>query len=442
MDSYVSAFEAALEGNGTDWLAPVRRQAMERFRELGFPTTRLEDWKYTNVRPLAGTAFRSASPYRPDGLSAESLKRRLLTPGAGPVLAFVDGAFAPDLSKKNSVPEGVLVLSLAEAMARHREKIEPSLTRLANTQEHAFTALNTAFLRDGACLIVPDGKVVEEPVEVVFLSRAGEGDPVVSHPRLLIVAGARSQVTVLESYAGVGDGCAFSNAVTEIDAGAGAVVEHYKIQRENIRTFHVATIRADLGRDATYTSHSISEGAALARNDLDIRMNEEGGDCTLNGLYIVSGKQHVDNHTLVDHAKPHCSSRELYKGVLAGSARGVFDGKVIVRPDAQKSDARQVNSNLLLSDQALVDTKPQLEINADDVKCAHAATIGQLDPEAIFYMRSRALSLDQARTLLIHGFVHEMIDKIRIGCLRTGLEGFLYGRLGRHAEDGLAEIAP
>lgn len=439
-DQYLAAWREVerSRGGAADWLAPIRKAALERFGDLGFPTTKLEEWKYTSVKPLVETAFRRAEPYKPDGLTFEALHARALACGGGPVLTFVDGSFAPDLSRLDKVQQGVRLLSLPEAVRDHREEIEPHLGRLAGARTGPFSALNAAFMGEGACLVVPDGTVVESTIHILFLSSAAEKDPVVYHPRLLLVAGRKSQVTLSETYAGIGHGSGFTNAVTEVSAGPGSVIEHYKVQRESTRGFHLATVEVHLGRDAAYTSHLISDGAALSRNDVVVQMLEQGGDCTLNGLYIVSGRQHVDNHTLIDHAKPHCSSRELYKGVLGGSARGVFDGKIIVRADAQKTDARQVNKNLLLSDSALVDTKPQLEINADDVKCTHAATIGQLDPDAIFYLRSRALDPGEARNLLVHGFVHEMIERLRIGCLRTGLEGILYGRLEREAREAPA----
>ncbi|HXI03059.1 MAG TPA: Fe-S cluster assembly protein SufD [Candidatus Saccharimonadales bacterium] len=439
-DLYIAAFrESQASGDGgADWLAPVRSAAIETFGDLGFPTTRQEEWKYTSLKPIAGATFRAAGPYRPNGLSIETLRGRALACGGGPVLTFVDGMFAPDLSRREPLQAGLKLLRLSEALADHRDEIEPWLTKLSPADGRPLVALNTAFLADGACMIIPAGMAVENPVQVVFLSSASEKAPVVSHPRLLVVAGKRSQVTIVETYAGAGPGGGFTNAVTEIAAGDGAVVEHYKVQRESPRGFHVASIQARLGRDASYTAHSLSDGAALTRNDVGVTMTAQGGDCTLNGLYVVSGKQHVDNHTVIEHEKPFCTSRELYKGVLGGAARGVFDGKIIVRPDAQKTDARQVNSNLLLSDAALVDTKPQLEINADDVKCSHAATIGQLDPDSIFYLRSRGLDQHEARNLLVHGFVHEMINRIKIGCLRTGLEGLLFGRLDREARQEIA----
>jgi Fe-S cluster assembly protein SufD len=261
---------------------------------------------------------------------------------------------------------------------------------------------------------------------------------VASTPRNLIVAESGSQVTVVESYGGAGDSACFTNAVTEIVVGDGASVAHYKIERESERAFHVATIHARQGRGASFTSHSVALGGALVRNDIRSVLAGEGADCALNGLYLLRGRQHVDHHTVIDHAAPHGTSRELYKGVLDGSSRGVFDGKIIVRPDAQKTDAQQVNRNLIISDEALVDTKPQLEIRADDVKCTHAATIGRIDPEMLFYLRSRAIDERTARGMLLRAFVGDVLGRMKVEPLRAGLESLLAKRM---APAGAGEAA-
>jgi Fe-S cluster assembly protein SufD len=429
---YLSTFarvERELAGGGAAWTAPLRKEAIARFEALGFPTTRHESWRYTSVKPIARGSFTLPSGYEPDGLTAATIQKLTLASEGCSLLTFVNGQFAPELSRRGPLPEGIQALSLAEAMEKHRESVEPHLGRYASFEDQTFTALNTALMADGVFLSLPEGAVIHDPIHLLFVS-AGSGEgPVMSHPRNLLVLGRGSQATVVESYVGLNGGASFTNAVTELLVGDHAVIDHYKVQREAESAFHVASTQVRLDRSAAYTSHSFSTGGALARNDLNVEMAEEGGNCTLNGLYVLSGRQHVDNHTVIDHAKPHCSSREVYKGVLDGTSRGVFDGKVIVREDAQKSDARQVNSNLLLSDSALVDTKPQLEINADDVKCAHAATIGQLDQDALFYLRARALGLEEARSLLIHGFVNEMLDRVRVDALRTDLQTLLYRRL-------------
>jgi Fe-S cluster assembly protein SufD len=404
---------------------------MDQFKKLGFPTTRLEDWKYTSVKPIERASFELPRGHEQNGLTPAALQRTPLTSGDSPMLVFVNGHFAPDLSSSRDLPAGVTAISLSEALAADRARVEPHLAAYAKHDDRPFTALNTALMRDGLFLELPRGAVVQAPIHFLHVSTSSSGRPFMAHPRNLVVTGEGSQVTIVESYISIGGGAYLTNAVTELLVGDNGVVDHYKIQQEGEEAFHVATIQAKLGRSSTMTSHVVSLGGALSRNDLNVEMSDEGGDCSLNGLYVVGGRQHVDNHTVIDHASPHCSSREIYKGVLYEKARGVFDGKVVVRPDAQKTDARQVNNNLLLSDDALVDTKPQLEINADDVKCAHAATIGQLDQDALFYMRSRAVGPDQARDMLIHGFVNEMLDRMRIEDLRSHLDRTLHGRLDR-----------
>jgi Fe-S cluster assembly protein SufD len=299
---------------------------------------------------------------------------------------------------------------------------------LAGFRERPFAALNTAFVRDGAFVRVARGTVVERPLHLVFVSSAAAG-PVVSYPRNLVLAGAGSQLAVVESYVGLEREVYFTDAVTEIALEDGAVVEHVKLQAESDKAFYFATLQARQARASQLVSHSFSLGGALVRNDLDTVFVEEGGECALNGLYLAAGRQHVDNHTAIDHARPHCTSRELYKGVLAGRARAVFNGKIVVRPDAQKTNARQTNRNLVLSDDTSVNSKPQLEIFANDVKCAHGATVGQVDKEALFYLRSRGLAAEVARDLLVYAFASELLDEIRTPAVREHLAARLAARL-------------
>ena len=309
--------------------------------------------------------------------------------------------------------------------------IEAHLGRIAGFEKSSFSALNTAFLEDGVFVLVPRGAVVEEPIHLVFLSEA-DGEPSVSNPRVLILAEANSQARIIESH--LGRGTYFSNAVTEIACGDGAVLEHYKLQRESVSAFHVQTLAAAQGRAARFDSHNFCLGAALARTDIDVLFQAEGGECSLNGLFVTAGTQHIDNHTLVDHAKPHCTSRQFYKGILDGKSRGVFHGKVIVRPDAQKTDAIQTNKNLLLSREALVNSTPALEILADDVKCKHGSTIGQLDAAALFYLRARGIAEEDARAMLTYGFAADLASRIRVPWIREEIEAFLGGRLARSSE--------
>ncbi len=424
VDPYLAEFERVRPG-GPAWLQDIRARALARFSELGFPTTREEEWRFTSVAPIAERPYRLA-PDGASGVTAADLAPVLFGDRVAR-LVFVNGRYAPGLSDVSGLPAGVEVADLGAALASRPEAVEPHLTRLAGVGQ-AFTALNTAFFEGGALVAVPAGAVVEAPIHLLFVS-APSGTRTVSHPRVLIVAGENSQVRVVESYAGVGDGEYLTNAVTEIAAGANAVVDHYKVQREAARGCHVGSLHVALARSANVTSCSIALGAALARNDVVGVLQGEGAECTLNGLYLVDGSRLVDTHTTIDHAQPHCDSHEVYKGILSGHGRGVFNGKIIVRPDAQKTDAKQTNRALLLSDDAQINTKPQLEIFADDVKCTHGAAIGQLDDDAIFYLRSRGLDLDQARTILIQAFAGDILGRIRVEPLRERLEAEMLKQL-------------
>ncbi len=284
---------------------------------------------------------------------------------------------------------------------------------------------------DGAYLYIPEGAVIETPIEILFISAGDASSVAMSQARTLIVAGERSQVRVVETYAALRGGTYFTNAVTEVFAGENAVVDHYKVQQEGLEAFHVATMQINAQRSANVSTHSFSLGGKLVRNDVNAVLDGEGAEVTLNGLYLADGDRLVDNHTVIDHAKAHCPSHEIYKGIIGGKARAIFNGKIIVRQDAQKTDAKQTNRALLLSDSASINTKPQLEIFADDVKCTHGATIGQLDEEAIFYLRARGLTHFEARDLLIHAFAGEVIDRVKIEDLRRGLEAELYAQLAK-----------
>jgi Fe-S cluster assembly protein SufD len=342
-------------------------------------------------------------------------------------LVFVNGSFVAELSRVDHLPKGVVAGSLAKAMADEPELVADYLARQRHLRDHAFTALNTAFLRDGAYVFVPRGVIVEEPLYLISLSSCG-GEACVLHPHNLIVAEEASQLRLVEYYAGLGEGVSFTNAVTEVAAGPNAVVDHYKVQREGLEAFHIATSYVELARGTNFSSHLVSLGGGLVRNEIHARLGAEGGCCTLNGLYLATGKQHVDNHTEIDHALPNCQSHELYKGILDEQAHGVFNGKIFVRQDAQKTDAKQTNQTLLLSDSAVIDTKPQLEIFADDVKCTHGATVGQLSDEAIFYLRSRGIGLAEARSLLTFAFANDIVRRIGVEPIRAQLQDVLLVR--------------
>jgi Fe-S cluster assembly protein SufD len=427
--SNFSRLEDGLAGSGQSWIHSIRKAAISRFAELGFPTTRDEEWKYTSVAPILNVVFKPAG-YELNGLNSRTLARVGFGESVGSELVFVNGHYSRELSSPRPLPKGVKVGTLATALSTDRELVEPHLSRYAGTQDHPFVALNTAFMEDGAFLYLPKGKVIEEPIHLLFISTARK-EATVSYPRNLIVAEGGSQATILESYMGLEKGVYFTNAVTEIVVGENAGIDHYKLQRESEEAFHIATLQVQQGRSSRFSSHSIGWGGALVRNDINSVLDGEGCECILNGLYLGTGQQHVDNHTRIDHVKPHCSSRELYKGVLDGKARGVFSGKIVVHKAAHKSDGKQTNKNLLLSEDALIDTKPQLEINNNDVKCAHGSTIGRLDEDSIFYLRSRGIGLELARSLLTYAFVSDIIGRIKIEPVRRQLDAILLTRLGQ-----------
>ncbi len=399
-------------------LGALRRRAMHLFAKTGFPTTRDEEWLFTDVRPIASRRFLPAG-------DAGTAPARLPDRGAWLSLVphrivFLNGRYLPELSSR-VFPAGVRVASLCTAGI----PAGLPLGAAADCGATPFVALNTALFADGALVETDARTAVEGPVHVIFATDSAS--PVAVHPRLLVRAGEASQLTLVESH--IGTGSYFANAVAEIDLADGAVVEHVRLQDESPDAFHVAFTAVRQARGADYASHAIALGASLSRHDLAVLLDGEGASCVANGLYLADGARHVDNHTSIDHARPRCSSLELYKGILGGRASGVFNGRIGVRKDAQKTDARQTNRNLLLSEDAVINTKPQLEINADDVKCSHGATIGQLDDSALFYLRSRGLAEEDARGLLIGGFAGEIPARIRSAPLRKGLSAVLGGRL-------------
>jgi Fe-S cluster assembly protein SufD len=430
--SYARSFEALEAAGPPPRVAAVRelrRGALERFLALGFPTPRLEDWRFTNVAPIAEAAFTLA----PNGASsaangAGEIGARLgLGSDAAAELVFTNGGNVPTLARAPGATRGLVVGDLGAVFAGGgaRDLLENHLGRHAAYDTEAFTALNTAFLRDGALVHVAAGVGVDRPVSLVFAAFPGAA-PVAFHPRVLVVAEAGSRVCVVESYGASTDGPYFTNAVTEIVAGDGAVVEHVRVQSESEAAFHVSTVAAVAARDARVTLHSVSFGGSLVRNDVCTRLEGDGAGCV---LYLAHGRQHVDNHTVIDHARPHTSSEERYKGVLGGGAHGVFSGRIVVRPDAQKIVARQTNRNVLLSEDAVVNTKPQLEINADDVRCFHGATVGMLDEDALFYLCSRGLDRPTAEQMLIRGFIDDLVAEIGVPRVRERLHGQLAGWL-------------
>jgi Fe-S cluster assembly protein SufD len=419
--------EAARAAGQPAWLRAARRQAFDRFLDLGFPGTRLEEWRFTNVAPIAESRFPLAEPAH---LTAADIEPWTFADVAIR-LVFVNGYYAPALSTPAaSLPHGVSLGPLGPALHHLATAGDTSLARVAPVDGHAFTALNTAFLADGASLTIAPHVAIEQPIQVLFVSSPDQR-ATMSHPRLLVEAGADSQARIVEVYAGTPGTMYFTNAVTEVSLGEHAVVEHCRIQLESDAAFHVGVVQVEAARSSAFRAQTFALSGALLRNDITVRMAGEGVDCVLNGLYLAMAQQLVDNHTTIDHAMPHGTSLEIFKGVLGGRSRGVFNGKIIVRQDAQQTDAKQTNRALLLTDQAMIDTKPQLEIFANDVKCTHGAAIGQLDDDAIFYLRSRGLGAQEARAVLIHAFAGDLVDGVRIPGVQTRLRDILSERLTR-----------
>ncbi len=407
-----------------EWVNRMREEGREQFAALGFPTTRQEAWKYTSVNPIAATRFHPAANTADRLGAAVAAPHRL--PDAAMELVFVNGHFSKPLSTVGELPSGALVGSLAGSFGE--ADVERHLGSLGNAAEEPFVALNNSLVTDGAVIRIPDGVAIEGAIHLLFIS-VPEEEPVLNTHRILVIAGRNSQASIVESWVGAADGTVFNNVVTEIIAADNAVIDHTKLQMETPGVFHLASIDQRQGRSSSYTHHSISVGAGLARNDIRAVLDGEGGDCVLNGLYLLDGDQHLDNETVIDHAKPHCTSRELYKGILDGRSHGIFQGRIIVRPDAQKTNARQTNNNLILSANAIANTTPQLEIYADDVKCNHGSTIGRLDDSAMFYLRSRGIPLEEAREILTYGFASEIVAHIGVKAVRERLQDMLLSRL-------------
>ncbi len=408
------------------WLRQLRAEAWAIFHAKGFPTTRDEDWRFTSVATLARTPFRRAQ-LGDTGVSAKDLEAFHLD-GAACHLVFIDGRFAPGLSSFSDLPAGLEVATLAESMTRMSggaEGIEQHLGRYADLRRDVFSALNTVLWEDGAYIRIRRGAAIEQPVHLLYVSAAGDA-PIMTHPRTLAVAEPNSQAAIVEDYISVGPGVAFSNSVTELVAGDGANIAHYLLERENLDAFNVSTLRIEQGRAANVSSHSVLLGGGLVRNNVHPVLAGEGADCLINGLFIGAGRQHLDNYMLVEHASPNCASRQFYNGILDDQAHGVFHGRIFVHKDAQKTDAKQTNRNLLLSDDARIDTKPQLEIRADDVKCTHGATIGQIEESQLFYLRSRGFDEAAARSLLLAAFAGECLGRMNEASVRE-----LIGKLTR-----------
>lgn len=428
-----TSFEHALNGGASDETHVLRREAFDRFAAKGFPTMRDEDWRYTNFNPLIRQTFAAADTPATDAMLRDvtqrdaALARAMNIPDAVTLL-FVNGVYAPELSDIDLIPDGIRVTSLQEHIASGtRAAANPAMADDVLAR-NPFAALNTAFLRDGVVIDAGRGVVAERPLHLLFFTTAS-AKPVMVHPRVIVRVAAQAQLDIVEQYAGADGATYFTNTLTDIRVEDGALLRHVKLQDESRSAVHVSSVYTSAGRAGTYENHAIAFGAALQRANIHGVLDGEGGHVTMNGLFLPFGTQHMDHFTTIDHAVPQCTSHELYKGVLSDDARGVFTGKIVVRQDAQKTDAVQSNNNLLLSERAQIDTRPQLEIYADDVRCTHGATVGRISAEQLFYLQSRGIDPRTAQNILTYAFAADIITRIPIISVREALDVELHRRL-------------
>jgi Fe-S cluster assembly protein SufD len=421
-------FENGLNGQTSSNLHQLRKKALTSFQDLGYPTTKHEEWKYTNISPLIEYDFEISEPYLPGKLKQKDIEKYQFQDIKDRCLVFVNGHFAAELSNTKGITEDIEILPLKQVIDKNPDLISSHFGKYASIVDQSFVSLNTAFLQDGAFINIPVGVCSEKPIHLLYLS-VPEEKPLVSFPRNLVIAGRSSEVTFIETFASTKEGIYFTDTVSEIVLNENSKVERIKIQIESDSAYHIAALHAVLERDSRFIDHNITLGGVLSRNDINSKFMGENGYCELFGMYSGNQKQHIDNHTTIDHAIPHCESYELYKGILDENSEGVFNGKIFVRPDAQKTNAIQSNNCILLSDQATIDTKPQLEIFADDVKCTHGATVGQLNDDAYFYMRTRGIEKSNARKLLIYAFASEVVDKITFEPVREKVLGWFSDKL-------------
>jgi len=422
VETFVSDFRAVsptLAGNDVTWLNSLRRNGIEQFEDLGLPGPKIESWKYTRLRSLEDTSFRPAS--EADSAASVDHIPTVLPSGSGhPRIVFVNGFMRPDLSRLDGLPDGVTVESLSDAVARDPEWVGAHLGRVGQLEGQPLMALNTAMMNSGAVIHVRRGVVVEHPIQMIFVAGLTD-EPVAYYPRNLIVMEEASQATLIKLHAGLGVGAYLANAVTEIEVGDGAILRHYRVQSENMQATHLGSLHVRIGRDATYDGFGLHIGGRMSRTEIFARLEGEGGHCALNGAYLMKGREHCDNTTVIEHTVPHTTCREIFKGILDDESRGVFQGRIVVHKGAQGTDGHQLSNALLLSDKAEMDAKPELEIYADDVKCSHGATTGQLDETALFYLRSRGIPEALARNLLIQSFLAGALDEIKDDAVRDAM---------------------
>ncbi|HEX3281207.1 MAG TPA: Fe-S cluster assembly protein SufD [Pyrinomonadaceae bacterium] len=430
---YANAFRDLQKERDGSWLERLRQNAIERFAELGFPSVKEEEWKYTNVAAIARGNFQPSVAAVATQTDAELKHLSAVPETRASQLVFIDGILRSDLSSLQALPEQVVAIDLNQALAdkRYSEIVRAHLSRQADYVVNGFTALNTAFINHGAFVYIPKGVTVAAPIHLLFIAQSENR---ASFPRLLVVAAENSNATIVENYVSADANQYLSNAVVEVVLEEGARLVHHKVQRESVEAFHVATTAVGLGRNSSYDTTTITFGAKLSGHDIIVTMDHEGAECWVDGLYLVTGDQHADTHSVIDHRQPNCTSHQLYKGILDGKSRAVFNGKVFVRHNAQKTDAMQTNKNLLLSNEARVDTKPQLEILADDVKCAHGAAVGQIDQDELFYLETRGIHPELGRNLLTYGFAEEVIAKIKLDSIGNELDEAVLHRLNARLE--------
>lgn len=428
LDSFARWRRSSGDGDTTAWLDELRHAGIARFEAVGFPSTKEEEWRFTNVAPIARIPFDLAD--RTVGETARRAARQYsFGRDAAAELVFVNGHYAPELSRIDRLPRGVHAGSLAAAMRTDADRVQQHLAKVASVDLTPFVALNTGFLHDGAYIHIGRGFSVQGPIHLIFVSAAGDGQTV-SHPRVLVIADDSAEAAIVESYVGAADGVYFTNGVAEIVAADNARIDHTRLQQESHAAFHISAMQVLLGRQATLVSQAATLGGRLTRNDLVVVMNGQYAEATLNGLVILGDQQHCDNHTLLRHEKPNCPSHELYKHVLDGRSTGVFKGKIFVQKDAQKTDSKQTSKSLLLSDEAMMESMPALEIYADDVKCTHGSTTGPVDEDMVFYLRTRGIGLDAARHLLTYAFAADITRRIRVDPVRQRLEDYLAAQHG------------
>ncbi len=426
VDSYLKGYNefveqlGSAETNGN--IKPQRDKAIDDFAKLGFPTVRDEDWRFTNILPIVRSEFSLVKQQSAEDITID-LSGYVIPDLDHHLMVFIDGVYSEKYSSISGAAQGVVISPLSKALAEKNDLVQEFLFSCAGTDDQAFTALNTAYFVEGAFVYVPSDTSEKKTVHI--LNICTDNSPVMYNPRNLIVVGKGAKVKVIEHYVSLHEGMYLTNAVTEAIVEENGTLDHYLIELESKKAYNISSLEVKQGANSILNSHSVLLGGAIVRNNIHPLLGGQGCNSTINGLYLPADRQHIDNYMKVEHASPHCDSRQLYNGILADKSRGVFHGRIIVHEDAQKTDAKQTNRNLLLSDTAKIDTKPQLEIYADDVKCTHGATIGQLDKDAMFYLRSRGIEQNTAKTILLRAFASHNIETIKDEAVKNYVEGLV-----------------